>query len=124
MNQNDPFNEGKLKQLQLYLYLVPIVGFFPALWTLYQRQGSREQKTVSRLSVTLTLTWLLTYSLLWFGAMQTSDLFTLRLLFCNGLLTSGYFLICVGLMIRLWQGKSPRLPGISRLAESVIRKHL
>ncbi|NES86712.1 MAG: hypothetical protein F6K10_38185 [Moorea sp. SIO2B7] len=123
MNNNDPFKEQKLKQIQLFIYLIPVVGFFPALWTLYRHKGSREQQSVSRLSVTLALIWLLAYCLLWVGAGQTSELLTFRLLFINSLLTSGYFLVCIGLMIRLWQGKSPRLPGISRIADKVVSKH-
>jgi len=27
-------------------------------------------------------------------------------------------------MVRLWQRRSPRLPGISRVAEGTVRKHL
>ena len=53
---------------QLILYLVPILGFFPSLWTIYQGQGSREQLAVSRLSITLALIWILGYLLLTTGA--------------------------------------------------------
>jgi hypothetical protein len=106
MQANDPFKEKKLKKLELLMYLVPVVGCIPACWTLYRRQGSREQKAVSRLSVRLTLIWLLAYTFLWIGATQTSELLTLRLLYLNGLLTSGYFLACLAAMVRLWQGKS------------------
>jgi hypothetical protein len=109
--------------LQLFVYLVPVFGFFPALWTLYRRQGSREQQAVSRLSVTLAFGWLLGYILLSAGG-QASEFWTLRLLFMNTMLTSGYFIVSVGLMVRLWQRKSPRLPGISRIAEGTVRKHL
>jgi hypothetical protein len=122
MKDNDPFKEQKLNKFQLSIYLLPIVGWIPALWTLYRKQGDREQQSVSRLSVTLTLTWLLVYVILWLGATQTSEFLTLRLLYLNGLLTSGYILTCLGLMIRLWQGKSVRLPGISRIAGEMARK--
>jgi len=111
------------KQLQLFFYLIPVVGFFPALWTLYRRQGSREQQSVSRLAVTLALGWLLSYSLLaW--QWDVTQLWTLRLLLINGLLTSGYFAVSIGLMIQVRQGKLPRLPGISKIAEGTVRKHL
>ncbi|MBF2020130.1 MAG: hypothetical protein IGR93_08520 [Hydrococcus sp. C42_A2020_068] len=122
MKDNDPFKEQKLNKFQLSIYLLPIVGWVPALWTLYRKQGTREQQSISRLSVTLTLAWLLVYVLLWLGAAQTSEFLTLRLLYLNGLLTSGYILTCLGLMIRLWQGKSVRLPGISCAARKVARK--
>ncbi|MDP8963537.1 MAG: hypothetical protein M3O33_06035 [Cyanobacteriota bacterium] len=123
MKDLDPLENSDLKRLQLFIYLVPVLGFFPALWTLYRRQGSREQQAVSRLSVTLAFSWLLGYILLSAGV-QVSEFWTLRLLFMNTLLTSGYFLVCIGLMVRLWQRKSPRLPGISRVAEGTVRKHL
>jgi hypothetical protein len=122
MNELDPLENQDLKRLQLFIYLVPVLGFFPALWTLYRRQGTREQQAVSRLSVTLAFSWLLGYFLLSAGVQ--SEFWTLRLLIMNSLLTSGYFLVSLGLMVRLWQRKSPRLPGISRVAEGNVRKHL
>lgn len=124
MADKDPFQEKNLKQIQLFIYLVPVVGFFPSLWTLYRDKGSKEQKRVSRLSVTLALSWLLAYSLLWMGSAQGAELTTIRLLFINSMLTSGYFLVCLGLMVRLWKHKSPRLPVFSRIAEGLVRKYL
>ncbi|MCC5641582.1 hypothetical protein LC607_01130 [Nostoc sp. CHAB 5824] len=108
---------------QLLLHLIPIIGFFPSLWTLYRGQGSREQLAISRLSITLALTWLLGYLLLATGA-ATSDFFPLRLFILNGFLTSGYFLVSVWLILRLMQGKSGRLPGFTNLAERVLGKYL
>jgi len=123
MENLDPLENQDLKHLHLFFYLVPVVGFFPALWTLYRRQGNREQQAVSRLAVTLALAWLCAYLLLGTGA-QVSEVLTLRLLFMNSLLTSGYFLVNLWLMVLLWQRKSLRLPGISRFAERVVRRHL
>jgi hypothetical protein len=111
---NDPFKEQKLNKFQLTLYLLPVLGWIPALWTLYVKDSDREEKAVSRLSVTLTFIWLLAYSLLLVGSAQTSEFLALRLLYLNGLLTSGYLLTSLALIIRLWQGKSVRLPGIKR----------
>ncbi|MBD2293225.1 hypothetical protein H6G06_06930 [Anabaena sphaerica FACHB-251] len=106
----------------LLLYLIPVIGFFPSLWTLYRRQGSREQLAVSRLSTTLGLTWILGYLLLATGA-ATTDFFTLRLLILNSFLTSGYFLVSVWLIFRVIQEKSYRLPGFSSFAERILRKY-
>jgi hypothetical protein len=112
-----------IPKTQLLLYLIPIIGFFPSLWTLYRGQASREQLAVSRLSITLALTWLLGYLLLSTGA-TTSDFFSLRLFILNSFLTSGYFIVSVWLILRLMQGKSGRLPGFSTLAERVFGKYL
>ncbi|MGD2181072.1 hypothetical protein [Lusitaniella coriacea] len=120
---SDPFQEKRLKHLQMYLYFVPVAGIFPALWTLVRKGGDREQRSASRLAITLALTWFLAYSLLSTGATQTTELLKFRLLFIDGLLTSGYFLTCLGLMLRVWRRKSPRLPGISKLAERTMGKH-
>ncbi|MBV9387275.1 MAG: hypothetical protein JOZ78_12700 [Chroococcidiopsidaceae cyanobacterium CP_BM_ER_R8_30] len=111
------------KRLYLLVYLIPIFGFFPALWTLYRRQGNREQLTVSRLSVTLAGSWLLGYLLLG-TAGEMSEFLTLRLLLLNTLLTSGYFIVSLWLMVRLYSRQSPRLPGFSRFAERVLGKYL
>ena len=137
MKNFEPVDNPDLKHLQLFIYLIPIIGFFPALWTLYRdgkqptessdpmkpHQDSREQLTVSRLSVTLAGSWLLGYLLLGTGA-EMSEFLTLRLLLLNTLLTSGYFLVTFWLMVRLWQRKSPRLPGFSSFAERVVGKYL
>ncbi|MBN3907854.1 MAG: hypothetical protein HWQ35_15215 [Nostoc sp. NMS1] len=118
-----PNSQFPIPKTQLLLYLIPIIGFFPSLWTLYRGRGSREQLSVSRLSITLALTWLLGYLLLSTGA-ATSDFFPLRLFILNSFLTSGYFLVSVWLILRLMQGKSGRLPGFSTLAERVFGKYL
>lgn len=112
----DPFENDDLKRLQLFVYLIPVVGFFPALWTLYRRQGSREQRNASRLAVTLATGWMLGYVLLQAGA-EAFDAPALSLLILASLLTSGYFLVNLWLMLRLWQRKALRLPGISRLGD-------
>ncbi|MFM7405099.1 MAG: hypothetical protein ACKO3K_00095 [Cuspidothrix sp.] len=116
-----PIKYTDTPKTQLILYLIPIIGFFPSLWTLYVRQGSREQLSISRLSITLAFIWMLGYLLLATGA--TSDFWTLRLLILNTFLTSGYFLVSVWLIFRVLQGKSSRLPGFSNLAERVWRKY-
>ena len=92
-------------RLKLFIYLVPIFGFFPALFSLYRRQGSRQEQAISRLVVTLAFGWLAAYLLLGMGA-ETSEVFSLRLLVTSSLLTTGYFLTNLWLMVRLWRRKS------------------
>lgn len=116
-----PAKDTDISKTQLILYLIPIIGFFPSLWTLYQRQGSREQVTASRLSITLAFIWMLGYLLLTTGA--ATDFLTLRLLILNSFLTSGYFLVSVWLIFRVIQGKYSRLPGFSNLAERLWHKY-
>lgn len=103
---HDPFQEQKLEKLQQITNLIPVVGFVPALWTVYRHQGSRKLLSISRFSIRLTLVWAIAYSLLWFSSLQTSETLTLRLLYLNGLLTSGYILVCLGFMFRVWQRKN------------------
>ncbi len=106
---SDPFKEEKLKQLQLWFYLMPFVGIFPSLWTLYRDQGTKSEKSVSRLSVNLGLSWLVIYILLWLGSFSAEEILSFRLLFLNTLLTSGYFLISFFFILQVWRGKKPRL---------------
>jgi hypothetical protein len=105
-----------MQRLQLFFYLVPVVGFFPALWTLYYRRGDRPQQDLSRVVVTMTLAWLMAYVLLGAGA-EASDSLSLPFLLASSLVTSGYFLTNIWLMVRLWQRKSLRLPIFSRLGD-------
>lgn len=116
-------DETIIPKTQLILHLIPVIGFFFSLLAVYRRQGSREQLAASRLSITLAFTWLSGYLLLATGA-ATSEFFTLRLLILNSFFTSGYFLVSMWLVVRVLQGKSYRLPGMSSLAESIFRKYL
>jgi hypothetical protein len=106
MAENDLFKDKKLKQLQLSIHLIPVLGAIASLWVLNRNTSNSETEAVSRLAVRLTGGWLLAYGLLWFGGLQTSDLLSLRLLYFNGLLTSGYFLTCLFLIWQIFQGKS------------------
>lgn len=116
----DAFESAQLKRLQLFLYLVPVFGFFPACWTLYRRNGNRQQRTVSRQVITLALAWGLSYGLLGAGSeamIAETESLGVSLLLLNGLLTSSYFLVNLWLMVRLWQHKSLQLPGISQVSK-------
>jgi len=119
----ESWEEATIPKAQLILHLIPVIGLFPSLWAVYRRQGSREQLALSRLSITLAFTWLSGYLLLATGA-ATSEFFTLRLLILNSFFTSGYFVVSIWLVVRVLQGKSSRLPGMSSLAESIFRKYL
>ena len=124
MKNVEPTENYDLNHLQLFFYLIPVLGFFPSLWTFYQGNKSEnssfkaEQLKVSRLSVTLASSWLIGYLLLGMGA-ETSEYLSLRLLILNTFLTSGYFLVSMMLMIRLYQRKPLRVPGFSLLARQV-----
>ncbi len=115
----DPYKESDLERLQIFVALIPVVGFLPALWTLYRQQGSPAVRNASRLAVTLTLVWLLGYLLLGAAAKLSADSTSsvLSLLILSSLLTSGYFLTNLWLMLRFWQRKAVRLPGISQLVD-------
>ncbi|HEY9663463.1 MAG TPA: hypothetical protein V6C65_33880 [Allocoleopsis sp.] len=110
------YGDRDLKRLQMFIYLIPIVGFFPAVWTLYRHQGSQEQRQVSRLAVTLSLGWMVGYLLLGVGS-QGANAHSLSLLIMSSLLTSGYFLANIWLMVRLWQRQPLHLPGISAVSD-------
>ncbi|MDR9403618.1 MAG: hypothetical protein RI580_09280 [Halothece sp. Uz-M2-17] len=107
---------------RLSLYLLPIVGTIPALWTLYKKEDNDRERHLSRLAILLALSWLIAYSLLGIGSNFTpSTVWSVRLLYLDGLITSGYFVTCLVLLIRLWRGKPPKLPGISTLANYLFR---
>jgi hypothetical protein len=120
MNAPDPLENQYTRRLRLFLYLVPVVGCLPACWTLYRRAGNEQEQAVSRLAVTLALAWLLGYFLLGIGA-QEIEFLKIRLLIVDSLMTSGYFLVSLWLMLRLWQHQSVRLPGLSNLSKRMFR---
>lgn len=110
-------------RLKLFLILTPFFGFLMALWTLYLRQGTSEQKVASRLMIVLTFFWLLGHLGLEAGALSL-DSWTFPLLVTSSVFTTTYFLISLGLMIRVWKRQPIWLPGLSPLAEKISGKHL
>lgn len=113
-----PHPPSDIDRLKLFIYLVPVFGFVPAVWSLYRKQGNREEQSVSRLVVTLALGWLIAYMSLGIGAeMSEATAISVRLLVTGSLISSGYFLTNLWLMIRLWRGKSLRLPGVSQISD-------
>lgn len=107
----------------LYLYLLPVFGFFPAWWTLYRYRTKPNalpsaQRDASRLSVTLGLLWLTGHFLTELGANHTESS-SVSLLVLSSLWTSSYILIELGLMVRVWQQRSLSLPGISTLSRKL-----
>jgi hypothetical protein len=106
MSESDPFYEGKLQKMQLMVYLVPVLGALPGLWTLlYRTQASPRERSVSRLSVTLTLGWAIIYVMLWLSADRWAEVGSFRSLYANGILTTGYIVACLAMMAKIWQGK-------------------
>ena len=118
MKKMDVFEEQPLERLTVFLYLVPIFGVVPALWTLYRQRGSREQKRVSRMVLILAFGWLVGSLLLQTGG-QNAETLTLPLLLMSSLLSSGYFLVNMWLMVQVWQRKPARLTLLERLTKSL-----
>lgn len=114
MNDLDSPENQDIQHLKLFLYLLPVFGFFPALWTLYRHKGTRQERSLSRLVIKLALGWLVTYFLLGAGA-TTSESLQIPLLLTSSLLTSGYFLVNLWMMVRLWQRKAIELPLLGRV---------
>lgn len=105
MSPDDRFADTKLIRLQLCLYLLPIAGIVPAIWQLQRSPQTgleRRQYRLSQRSLQMTVIWLASYVLLWGGSNVFADVSSLRLLYLNGLITSGYFLLCFGWMARIY----------------------
>ena len=85
------------------------------MWTLYRTSSkipenslsNREQKKASRLSLSLVLVWLSSYSLLSLGAANGSEIISFRLLYVNAIVTTAYFVTCTILMSRLGNKNLP-----------------
>ncbi|ASC70577.1 hypothetical protein XM38_015170 [Halomicronema hongdechloris C2206] len=116
---SDPDRHDTLERLTLLLYLVPIFGVVPALGRLWLGRGSRRERSTSRLVVVLAMGWFLAYVLLSGGA-QLSPALSLRLLVTSTLISTGYFITNLWLMVRLLRGKSVQLPGISQLSDRIL----
>ncbi|NET17748.1 MAG: hypothetical protein F6K08_35450 [Okeania sp. SIO1H6] len=123
MRNTEKLENSEIKRLQLFLLVTPILGLFPAIWILYRQNGSPQHRAVSKLVITLTMMWILGNILLQPGT-EVGESGTITLLLINSLLTTSYFIISLGLMVRIWKRQPLWLPGISRIAEKVVGKHL
>lgn len=113
---DDPYDPQQLKRIRMFVYLVPVLGVIPAMWALAVRKGDSRERQAARLSTTLGLGWLVGYAALAAGA-HTADPSAIPLLVANSALTSGYFVVMLWLMLRLWQRRPLRLPGISDVSD-------
>ncbi|AMW31045.1 MULTISPECIES: hypothetical protein [Arthrospira] len=109
--------------IQQFVYLIPVLGFFPALWTLYRHQGTPQERATCRLVVTLAFSWL-AGNLLLRGGASLAEIPELPVLLTSSVLTTTYFLVNFGLMVRLWKDKPLWLPAISPFSEKVMRRYL
>jgi uncharacterized membrane protein YedE/YeeE len=101
MHSKYSIEEKQNRDLKQWIYLLPIVGIIPAIWTLTNSQSPRKQKQASRLSIGLFITWLSLYILLFLGADASPNILAFRLLSANALMTTGYFVSCLILMMVL-----------------------
>lgn len=121
--KTEPLENPDIKRLELFVLVTPVIGCFPALWTLYRSQSSPENKAASRLAITLALTWVLGSILLQAGS-NAGEFSRLPLLLTHSLLTTSYFIVGFGLMVRIWKRQPLWLPGISSIAEKMRDRNL
>ncbi|MGB8698563.1 MAG: hypothetical protein WCD18_04030 [Thermosynechococcaceae cyanobacterium] len=116
----DVLSSPTLNRLWLFTYLIPVFGMLPATWTLTRRTSNRHHRSMGRLAFTLGMTWvfgslILTSAL--GSAGENGPSAPLSLLFLNSLLTSGYFVVSLWLMLRLSKHQTLDLPGLNRIAK-------
>jgi hypothetical protein len=112
--QSEVIEPDAIRHIRLFFYLVPIFGFFPAVWTLYRRAGGRQERALSRFVIKMAMGWLLLYGLMGASAMNAESI-PLPLLLSASLMTSGYFGLNLFLMVRLWQRKAISLPLLGKV---------
>lgn len=114
------FENQDIERLWLFVYLMPVFGLVPSVWTLASRTSDRSRRSTSRLAITVAAAWVLGYAGLNLSGLGSgSELSSLgsSALLLNTFLTSGYFLTCLWLMTRLWQNQPLQLPGLSKIAK-------
>ncbi len=111
---DNPEAKKDVKDLMLLFYLMPVFGVGPAMWTLSRPDRSPKERALSRLAIKLMLAWFAGTVALDVGV-ENIDALRLPLLIVSSVLTSGYFVLNLGLMLRLWQGRAIDLPLIGRV---------
>ena len=116
----DVLTSPTLSRLLLFTYMVPIFGMVPAAWTLTRRKSDRHHRNLSRLTMTLGLTWILG-SFMFNASLGLIDENALSaqvwMILLNSVFSSSYFVVSLWLMMRLWKRQSLDLPGFSSIAK-------
>lgn len=110
----DAIDKDELKSLTLLLYLMPVFGVGPAMWTLSRPDRSKQERALSRLAIKLAMAWFAGTVMFDLGV-NNSDTIKVPLLLASSLLTSGYFVLNLYLMLRLWQRKPVDVPFFGRV---------
>jgi uncharacterized membrane protein YeiB len=115
-NLQDVLTSSTLNRLWLFAYLIPVFGMVPAVWTLTQPKSDRRYRAMSRLALSLGGVWLL--GCIGFNSALSgseSGMSTqMSLMLINSVFTSSYFVLSLGLMVRLWKRQSSDLPSFSQ----------
>jgi hypothetical protein len=112
---DEKFDSKEIKSLMLLFYLMPVFGVGPAMWTLSRPDRSPSERALSRIAIKLMLVWFAGTVALDVGV-ENMEALKLPLLIVSSLFTSGYFVLNLGLMLRLWRGQTIDLPLIGRVS--------
>lgn len=107
-------HDSEIRNLKLLLYFTPVFGMIPALWSLNREGSTRAERNASRVAMKLALAWFASYLTFDVGA-HNIDALQIPLLLTSGLITSGYFVVNLWIVILLWQRKSVDLPLFGRV---------
>jgi hypothetical protein len=121
-------------RVQSILYLIPFAGFVPAIWRLYHPspktdRSQRQSQEAAQLAVSTGGLWAIVMVLLTLGnisGQSGGENIGITPLVLASLLTSGYFLTNVWLMIQILRRQRMYLPGLSEVGQRLVyprRKH-
>jgi preprotein translocase subunit SecG len=99
------------------------VGIIPAILTLSNSQSKTRQKQISRRTIALAITWLSLYILLFIGSDTTSGILAFQLLYANALITTGYFITCLILILRSKPQNSLKINSLRKNNDKIVNKN-
>jgi hypothetical protein len=85
------------------LYFLPIFGIIPAILTLNNCEAGADSKRASRSAIILALAWAAVYFSCWQGSNLTEGITSIRLLYTDALMTTGYFGLCFWMALKIWR---------------------
>jgi hypothetical protein len=115
-NLQEVLTSPTLNRLWLFAYLIPVFGMVPAVWTLTQGKSDRRYRAMSRLTLSLGGVWLLG-TVVFNSALSASESgmsTQMLLMLVNSVFTSSYFVLSLGLMVRVWKRQPADLPSFSQ----------
>lgn len=104
------------ERIEMFFCLMPVFGLLPSAIALVRQRSSRKVRDVSQVAIALMLAWAIAYGAMG-GVPAEGETLQVTAELMKATISSGYFVLCLYLMYRLYRHQAIALPSLKILAE-------